>query len=429
MTDGPSVRAGRRECLAIGIGGYTADVNSQVGRQETVVPTVEALEALNEATRSIAGVLALERVLQLIVDRIRGLVGARYAALGIVQHDGHLERFVTSGLTRRERDTIGSPPHGRGILGLIVADGRSFRIRDIATDPRRAGFPPHHPEMHSFLGVPITVRGRPVGNFYLTEKVDDVEFTEADQRLVEMFAMHAGIAIDNARLHEQVERLAVLSERERIGRDLHDGIIQAIYGVGLALEDVAELMSTEPEEAAVRVDHAIESLNVVIRDIRNFIFGLRPELLESAGLVDGLAGLIDESRINTMIDLELITEGVDGMELPADQRVQLLRIAREALSNIARHSGASRATVRFERDGSLVRLVIADNGTGFDPDADRGPGHRGLTNMRARARSISGELKVDSQRGAGTQISVAIPAPTLTQPSTDQGADTDDKIS
>ena len=100
--------------------------------------------------------------------------GKHQAGVGIVQHDGHLERFVTSGVTRRERDAIGAPPQGRGILGLIIAEGRSFRIGDIATDPRRAGFPSHHPEMHSFLGVPITVRGRAVGNFYLTEKAGDV---------------------------------------------------------------------------------------------------------------------------------------------------------------------------------------------------------------------------------------------------------------
>jgi signal transduction histidine kinase len=371
--------------------------------------TAEALEALNEAVRSIAAVLSVERVLQLIVDRVRGLVGARYAALGIIDHTGYaLERFITSGVTHAERRRIGEPPRGHGLLGLIIHEGRSFRIRDIETDARRYGFPPNHPEMHSFLGVPVTVRGRPIGNLYLTEKLTAPEFSEGDQRLVEMFALHAGVAIDNARLHEQVQRLAVVAERERIGRDLHDGIIQSIYGVGLSLEDVPEIMAQDPGEAAARVDRAIESLNLVIRDIRNFIFGLRPEMLDSAGLIEGLAALVDESRVNTTIDIELSTEGVDGLELAPDRRSQLLQIAREALSNMARHSGASRAGVRLERDRNLVRLIVSDNGTGFDPGEDRASGHRGLANMRARAERLDADLAVASAPGAGTRIVVEL---------------------
>ena len=377
-----------------------------------VLPTAAALEALDDATRAIAGVLDVERVLQLIVDRVRSLVGAEYAALGIV-HPGaeYLERFITSGLSRADRDAIGQLPRGHGILGLLIREGRPLRIPDIAVDARRSGFPPNHPPMHSFLGVPVSIRGRPMGNFYLTDKVHAAEFSEADQRLVEMFALHAGIAIDNARLHGQVQRLAVVAERARIGRDLHDGIIQAIYGVGLSLEDMPELIADDPEEAAARVDRAIESLNLVIRDIRNFIFGLRPELMETAGLVEGLAALVDESRINTMIDHELSTEGVDGMELAADRRTQVFQIAREALSNIARHSGASRATVRLERDGDEVVLTVSDNGVGFEPGAARGSGHRGLINIATRVDDLDGEMFLDSEIGAGSRLIVRVPIP------------------
>ncbi|MBF6605330.1 MAG: GAF domain-containing sensor histidine kinase [Chloroflexi bacterium] len=375
----------------------------------TSAPPAAALEALNEAARSIAGVLDVERVLQLIADRVRELVDARYAALGIVHPDGHLERFITSGLTRIEREAVGALPRGHGILGLIIREGRSFRIADIATDPRRAGFPPNHPPMHSFLGVPVTVRGRPVGNFYLTDKIGAAEFSEVDERLAEMFALHAGIAIDNARLHEQVEQLAIVGERERIGRDLHDGIIQGMYAIALSLEDVADLMATDPAEAAARVDRSIDAINLGIRDIRNFIFGLRPELLETAGLIEGLAALVDESRINTMIDLELSTEGISGDELGEDERAQLLQIAREALSNVARHSGASRATVRMDRLDHRLRLAVSDNGVGFDPDADRGPMHRGLANMRARAAALGGDLVVDSVAGSGARLLVQVP--------------------
>ncbi len=369
----------------------------------------EELAALDAASRAIAGVLSAERVLQLIVDRVRDLADAEYAALGIVDLDGQIERFVTSGISRADRERIGPPPRGHGLLGLIIRESRSIRIPDIAVDPHRFGFPPHHPEMHAFLGVPITVKGRSIGNLYLTNKRGGGPFSENDQRVVEMFALHAGIAMENARLHEQVQRLAVVEERERIGRDLHDGIIQSIYAVGLSLEDVPELMDDEPTEARARVERAIDSLDQAIRDIRNFIFGLRPELLEQAGLIGGLAALGDEFRVNSLVDVELETSGDGWIVLPADETTELLSIAREALSNIARHARASRASIVVASDAGAVRLTIADNGVGFDVVRPRGPGHQGLNNMRSRAAAIGGSLEVESQPGRGTRIIVELP--------------------
>ena len=190
------------------------------GREE-VARSVARLEALDEAIRAMTGVLAVDRVLQVIVDRVRTLTGARYAALGIQDASGAIEQFVTSGISRPDRARIGAPPQGHGILGLIIRENRTIRLEDLMADPRGVGFPPNHPEMHPFLGVPVVVRGRTIGNLYLTERAGG--FTaEDDQRLVETFALHAGIAIENARLHEQVQRLAIVDERERIGKDLHD---------------------------------------------------------------------------------------------------------------------------------------------------------------------------------------------------------------
>ncbi len=380
--------------------------------RETAHQTVERLEALDAATRAIAGVLAHERVLQLICDRVRELVGAEYAALGIADSEGLLERFVTSGLSRAKRDRIGPLPRGHGLLGLIIREGRSFRIPDLASDPRRYGFPPNHPEMHSFLGVPITVKGRPLGDLYLTNKRGAVEFSRADQELVEMFALHAGIAIENARLHEQVQRLAVVTERERIGQDLHDGIIQRIYAVALSLEDMPELMVDDTVEANARIERAIEGLNQTIRDVRTFIFGLQPDALGEVGLVGGLAGLLDEFRLNTMIDTELVVGEEADLAFAAEPTQQILYIVREALSNVARHSGASRVglVVRSEESGTVV-LEVGDNGRGFDGLTDRGPGHQGLANMRARALALGGSLEVGSEPHVGTRIIVRVPRP------------------
>lgn len=369
----------------------------------------DELSALDAATRGIAGVLDLERVLQLITDRVRDLAHAEYAALGIVDQEGGMERFITSGVTREERERIGPPPRGHGLLGVILHDPEPVRVHDIATDPRRYGFPRHHPEMHTLLGVPIGNKGRSIGRLYLTNKLPSGDFTEDDERMVKTFALHAGIAIENARLHEQVQRMAIVEERERIGRDLHDGIIQSIYAVGLSLEDVPELMEDEPDEARRRVERAVDSLDQSIRDIRNFIFGLRPELLEQAGLVGGLAALADEFRVNSMVDVDMEASDVDESGLARELITQLLSIAREALSNIARHSKASRSTIHASTVDGVIRLTITDNGVGFDPHLQRGPAHQGLINMRDRTAAIGGDLAIESEPDAGTRIIVMVP--------------------
>ena len=146
--------------------------------------TSGVIDAFDAATRAIAGLKSVDEVLQVIVDQVRPLVGARYAALGIVGADGVIERFITSGITQEQRARIGDLPRGHGFLGLIMRENRPIRSADIATDPRRHGFPPHHPPMHTFLGVPVNVQGRSIGNLYLTDKDGTEEFSEADQRLV-----------------------------------------------------------------------------------------------------------------------------------------------------------------------------------------------------------------------------------------------------
>jgi signal transduction histidine kinase len=265
--------------------------------------------------------------------------------------------------------------------------------------------------MTSFLGVPITVKGISLGRLYLTNRIGAPEFSEADRSLVETFALHAGIAMENARLHEQLQRLAVVDERERISKDLHDGIIQNMYGVGLSLEDVPELMTEDPAEATARVERAIDAIHLSIQDIRNFIFGLRPELLEGASLVVGLASLVEEYRHNMIVDLELRVP--DALREPATEVTgHLLAIVSESLSNVARHSRASRASLELTTpdDGATLELVIADNGVGFDPAGVVKLGHQGLANTRARVAEIGGLLAIESRPGAGTRVIVRLPS-------------------
>lgn len=371
---------------------------------------IETLEALDEATRALADVFDLETVLQLIVDRVADLADARYAALGIADVNGRIERFITAGLTPDERAAIGPLPVGRGLLGLIIREGHAYRIPEIAAHPDSYGFPPNHPPMRSLLGVPITVRGRPVGDLYLTDKQGRAEFSAADQRIVELFARHAGIAIENARLHGRLAALQIVAERERIGRDLHDGVIQGLYAVGLSLEDVEHLVVDSPGEAVARVDAAIDAINRSIGEIREFVIGLRPGMT-GAGLASGIAALADAMHLATTIDVETHI-GASSAQLtrigdPA--RHELLHLVREALSNIARHSRASRAHLQVDAVGDELRLEVRDNGVGFDPAAVASERHHGLVNMRERATAAGGRIEIDSRPGVGTQIVVHIP--------------------
>jgi signal transduction histidine kinase len=374
--------------------------------------TARQLTALDQAVRGISGVLDIDRVLQLITDRVRDLVSAQYAAIGIVNDDGTIERFITSGISDEERARIGDLPRGHGLLGLIIRENRSYRIPDISTHPESYGFPPHHPPMHSFLGMPITVSGAVVGRLYLTNKHDAAEFSEDDQALVEMFALHAGIAIENARLHDQVRRLAIVDERDRISRDLHDSVIQAIYAQTLALDDALDTLREEPDEAANRVDAAIDALHGVIRDIRNFIFGLRPIMLESGSLADGLRQLATELHRNGGVEVAVSLPEDPAIEnLPIEVVAELLAVSREALSNIARHASATRASVELAVSGGAVRLELSDDGRGFDAERAAEHGHHGLANMRARVEALGARFDVRSRLAAGTRIIVSMPRP------------------
>ncbi|MDX1600435.1 MAG: GAF domain-containing protein, partial [Anaerolineales bacterium] len=436
-------------------------------------PGAQTLRALNEAALAISRNLDLDSTLQQIVESARELLSARYAALGVFNSDDELETFIHAGLSDEKVAEIGELPQGRGLLGAVLESDVAIRVDEISEDPRSVGFPPHHPEMSSFLGCPITVDDRVLGNLYLAEKLDGGSFTEQDEELLRVFSSHAaaairnarlfqaslertqalgarnrelralykvaqatgtyadlnqvvshaldevlgltnaeagevyllesssnelvlhlhrgqsaeafytinrfpigvgfpgrvaetgetittsdlanearylrdevhkagfksfvcvplkakgevlgtlnlasktqktfderdlalleaighliGTAVENARLYEEVGRLAVIEERARIGMDLHDGVIQSIYAVGLTLETIQQLTAQNPEKASEMLDEAIEGLNDAIRDIRNFILDLRPRRFEG-DLTQGLARLVREFQANT----------------------------------------------------------------------------------------------------------------------------------
>lgn len=378
----------------------------------------EQLAALRTAALALTTELDLAVVLQKVVDLSRELAHAKYGALGVLDQNGaQIQQFITSGISAQERARLGAPPQGHGLLALLITEGVPIRIPEISDHPRSVGFPPNHPPMHSLLGVPIRSKGKVIGDLYMADKLPDskgaddghVEFTQEDQDLLEMFATQAAIAIENAQLYHQTQQLAILQERERFGMDLHDGIIQSIYAIGLMLEDGQLRLATEPEEANNRITRAINELNDVIRDIRNYILDLRPQRFQGRDLHRGLEELARDLRANTFLRVEVHADNVDTSSLSPEQTVEILHILQETLANIRKHARASNVDISLSRQDDHMRLMIEDNGVGLDRErAENGNGH-GLRNMRERARSLGAQFSADPIPEGGTRVTLTVP--------------------
>jgi two-component system, NarL family, sensor histidine kinase DevS len=237
---------------------------------------------------------------------------------------------------------------------------------------------------------------------------DDTPLDELEMQFLSAISSWVGMAIENLRLNIQQRRLAVLEERERIGMDLHDGIIQDIYAVGLTLEHARLLLSDNPQSARQRIEQAIDDLNSTIRDIRAYILDLRPRKLHEENLVDGLRRLIAEFRANTLIETTLQTP-TQEMELPLPQAVALFHISQEALANVGKHAYARHVNISLWKTNERILLEISDDGHGFDLSKTRLTLGHGLSNMQTRAHNAGGELEVTSEPGEGTTILVWVP--------------------
>lgn len=545
----------------------------------------ERMVALHQASLELVSNLSLDIVLERIVQMAREQVNARYAALGVVDDCGSVERFIPVGIEPTELEKIPHQPRGEGLLGMFHTERRTIRVPEILEDPRSVGFPPHHPIMHSFLGVPILQGDRHLGQIYLTDKQDYPIFTENDERVIEALAAYAAIAItnarlyeglvqrdqqltqrnqdlrlindiaaalsssldlqrildqtlshvmdylgveageiflkedgekvlrlalhrsdlaeafwtrktfaigegavgtvaetgkplikpdpntdlrylhpsvakagyeclaiipltahanvvgvmciatcqerqltdreiqlmlaigawagmtiENARLHQQARRLAILEERERIGMDLHDGIIQSIYGVGLALDYARMELEADPGQAREKLGQSIEALNKTIRDIRTYILDLRPRQFHGEDLRQGLQRLVEEFQVNSGSKATLVTPENGIVDFPAPNATALFHICQEALANVAKHAKAKNAEVHMWTTKGRVLLEISDNGHGFDSSGMKNTLGHGLANMQTRARKVGGDVEITSFPGEGTSVLAWVPS-------------------
>jgi signal transduction histidine kinase len=264
-----------------------------------------------------------------------------------------------------------------------------------------------HAGLVSYMIVPLLSGGQAQGAIAFASAESGRRYTPEDLTLAEDVARRAALAVANARLHAQVRELTTLRERERIGRDLHDGVIQDIYAGTLQLEALAEDL---PEEMQERLLGVADHFSGVIQDVRTYIKGLRARELEGRLLSEGLAALVREVGERSDLAATYAVEGTP-YRVPDETANALLQITREALSNVIKHAAATTAHVRLAYAGEGVMLTIADDGRGFDSEEARGETHRGLRNLRMRAVEVGGVFSVQSALGAGTTLSVAVPAP------------------
>ena len=545
-----------------------------VERVEGIASLGDRLQGLLQAVVVIGSQLELGEVLRRIVTTAADLADARYAALGVLDPSGEprLSQFITVGIEDEARKAIGDIPHGRGVLGVLIDEPTPIRLANISEHPSSYGFPPHHPPMKSFLGVPISVRGEAFGNLYLTEKRGGGVFSAADEQLVLALATAAGLAVQNARLYEQTrqrqswleasseistrllggaqpgevfplvvrrarelaggdtaflalpnaggtvrvavvdgagsdalggaempadsmaavvmtdrrprifvdaraergiwqhvievagagpalyvplrtadaavgtlvmtrqagrpaftpdelrlveafaaqaalalrlaaaaadrEQLAVLGDRDRIARDLHDLVIQRLFATGMALEGASRTM--QPGSAVERVRLAVDDLDATIKEIRTTIFalqspapaageGLRAAVLQATQAVAPTLGF--EPKVQ-------FTGAVDSL-VPAPVAEQMLAVLREALSNSARHAGATSVAVEVSVAVDEASLVVRDDGSGLSPEGRRS----GLANLASRANDLGGTFRAEAipAPGHGTVVEWQVP--------------------
>ena len=365
----------------------------------TELAGLNRLTPLIAEAASVEGEADLGRMLRTLVTEVMAATGAPYVALGVIGEHQVLSDFVYEGITKEEADRIGHLPTGGGVLGTVIEQNETIVLTSIKDHPDSVGFPPNHPPMEAFLGVPVSVGGEAFGNLYLTDKQSG--FTVEDIAVVQALGRIAGAAIQTARLQSRLRHLAIVEDRHRIARDLHDSVIQDIFAVGLGLQALSS--SVDDEGVSSLLDSSIDTLDESVNKLRRYVFELRDTVAPSVGLDERIHALVARmgSAYPTRVELTVDPLAHDGED-------DIMLLVTEALSNALRHAHAKNVAVVLERDEDEIVLSVRDDGKGFD-SSQPGVGGMGLASMRTRALGLSGALTVDSRPGEGTTVLVRIP--------------------
>jgi signal transduction histidine kinase len=373
----------------------------------TEVAGPRSLRQLLDAVLTIGSDLDLPAMLRRIVEAATGLVDARYGALGVLD-DTHslLSEFITVGIDEEGRRAIGDLPSGHGILGLLIVDAKPLRLPDLREHPESYGFPPNHPPMRSFLGVPIRIRDQVCANLYLTDKTSAEVFTDVDEELAVGLAAAAGVAIENARLQARLNDLALVEDRERIARDLHDTVIQRLFATGLSLQGTTRLVTSDPPTATARIEQAVDDLDLTVRHIRTAIFGLETTRSRTDGVRNRVLGLVREAADSLGFEPRVLLDGPIDTGVSDGTANELVATLREAITNAVKHAHASELYIEVLAADDLL-LRVTDDGIG-PPDETSTRGH-GLRNMALRAEKLGGTFSLRAAEPTGTLVEWRVP--------------------
>jgi signal transduction histidine kinase len=364
----------------------------------------QRLEAIRAITTAILAGTDTEGLLALVVRHARELAGADLATLALPTDEESLAVEAADGLLATELQGTVFPVEG-SVTGEVIRTGKAVILADAMVDHRlvqpvvRAGVGPA-------VFIPLAVRGRTLGTLMVANAKGGRLLREAAIPLVETFAEQAAVAIEYGRLQGELQRLALLEDRERIAKELHDGAIQSLFAVGMGLQGSAALAASE--ELRSRLQDAVEEVDRVIRDLRNYIFGLRPGILADRQLDQAIQRLVEEFQERNGVVTVAQVDPQAAADL-ASQAGDVVQLAREALSNVSRHAQAATCRVSLYRAEVGRVLEVDDDGRGFDPAAATGAG-QGLRNLRERAERLHGQAEIDSIPGQGTRVRVTLPA-------------------
>lgn len=361
-------------------------------------------EQLVQAVLAVTSETRLPVALRRLVEVACGLTGARYGALGVIGPDGTLSDFIHVGIEEATVAAIGAPPKGNGILGLLIVEPTAIRLDRLGEHPHSFGFPANHPPMETFLGVPIRVRGDVFGNLYLTEKAGGTPFTTVDEQRALVLATAAGAVIENARRQSLERELAVLEDRERIARDLHDTVVQRLYAAGMGLQAVQRRV--DDELVTRRINEVVDTLDETIREIRSVIFAVASASRAGGGLRSDVLQVARDATTALGFEPSVSFEGPVDSDVSEGIADHALAVVREAVSNVARHAVATHAWVSVAAVDGVVRVVVRDDGGGSPTGRRNG---NGLRNLTSRAAALGGRLELRTLEEGGTEVVWEVP--------------------
>lgn len=360
---------------------------------------------LTQMVRGLTRLASLPHVddmLPAVVDLARELTQAEYAAMAVLDAHDRIAAFITRGLSDEATRAIGALPRGDGLLGEVIRTRRPLRVLDIRQHPASSGWPAAHPSMTSFLGMPMLFEDAVVGHLYCTNQRDGA-FSAEDEEVLGFLANHAAVLIRTARLAQDLERLVLTEERQRLSLELHDGTLQALYGVILTLDG---LLAGPANDAALRpaLDEVADRLTGITQSIRHTVQDLHQR---AADLVTTIHAIVDELGAGERVRVQ--TADAQFRRVTEPQQEQMAGFVREALSNALRHGEATAVDVTWRADGRTFWLTVRDNGRGFVLDEAQRPGHFGLRHLSQRAERLGGRVIWDSAPGQGTRVTLEAP--------------------